>query len=243
MVSRVPVGGARPHRRRRHSRAGFGRRHLHQAERVADRAVHREEGRAARRRSARRAAPVRRSIRSSRSSTPRASRSPLATLRCTAKTSVTFRDHDSVGPGIRLDAWNELAIDDYLFVNGELIRILALPKGPDDDCQFYQVAGQRVGVPRHDADAPQLRRADVQGRNSPAGQDVPAERNAGVRARLPQRRRRRRATARTAASSSTRRPTARIRCAVTDAAASAARRTPTASPCARRSRTSPSLRA
>lgn len=70
---------------------------------------------------------------------------PLATLRCTAKTSVTFRDHDSVGSGIRLDAWNELAVDDYLFVSGELVRILALPKGPDDDCQFYQTAGQRVG--------------------------------------------------------------------------------------------------
>ncbi len=68
-----------------------------------------------------------------------------ATLRCTAKTFVTFRDHDSVGPGIRLDAWNELAVDDYLFVSGELIRILALPKGPDDDAQFYQVNGQRVG--------------------------------------------------------------------------------------------------
>ena len=70
---------------------------------------------------------------------------PLATLRCTAKTSVTFRDHDSRGGGIRLDAWNELAVDDYLFVNGELIRILALPKGPDDDCRFYQAGGQRVG--------------------------------------------------------------------------------------------------
>ena len=70
---------------------------------------------------------------------------PLATLRCTAKTNVTFRDHDSASTGIRLDAWNELAIDDYLFVNGDLMRILALPKGPDDDCQFYQSAGQRVG--------------------------------------------------------------------------------------------------
>ncbi len=70
---------------------------------------------------------------------------PLAVLRCTAKTSVTFRDHDSRSPGIRLDAWNELAIDDYLYVNGDLMRILALPRGPDDDCQFYQVAGQRLG--------------------------------------------------------------------------------------------------
>jgi hypothetical protein len=69
---------------------------------------------------------------------------PRAVLRCTAKTFVTFRDHDSAATGIRLDAWNELAIDDYLFVDGELVRILALPKGPDDDCQFYQVGGQRT---------------------------------------------------------------------------------------------------
>ncbi|QJW99666.1 WD40 repeat domain-containing protein [Frigoriglobus tundricola] len=70
---------------------------------------------------------------------------PVATLRCTAKTHVTFRDHDSGSPGIRLDAWNELGIDDYLFVNGDLMRILELPKGPDDDCEFYQTAGRRVG--------------------------------------------------------------------------------------------------
>ncbi|AMV24795.1 translocation protein TolB [Gemmata sp. SH-PL17] len=69
---------------------------------------------------------------------------PLGVLRATAKTSVTFRDHDSSSTGIRLDAWNELAIDDYLYVNGEVMRILALPKGPDDDCQFYQTGGQRV---------------------------------------------------------------------------------------------------
>src|SRR5581483_3789960 len=70
---------------------------------------------------------------------------PRALLRATATTYTTFRDHDASGPGIRLDTWNELAMDDYLFVSGELMRILDLPKNPDDDCQFYQVAGQRVG--------------------------------------------------------------------------------------------------
>lgn len=69
---------------------------------------------------------------------------PLGVLRATAKTTVTFRDHDSSAPGIRLDAWNELAVDDYLYVNGEVVRILALPKGPDDDAQFYQIGGQRA---------------------------------------------------------------------------------------------------
>ena len=48
-----------------------------------------------------------------------------AVLRCTAKTFVTFRDHNSNGTGIRLEYWNELAIDDFLYVGTELMRIKA----------------------------------------------------------------------------------------------------------------------
>ncbi len=70
---------------------------------------------------------------------------PRATLRCTAKAYTTFRDHDSINPGIRLETWTELGVNDYLFVKGELMRIAALPKGPDDDCQFVSVEGKRVG--------------------------------------------------------------------------------------------------
>ncbi|MBL8799110.1 MAG: hypothetical protein JNM56_34815, partial [Planctomycetia bacterium] len=70
---------------------------------------------------------------------------PRATLRCVAKTFATFRDHDSQNPGIRLETWNELAIDDYLWVGSELMRIQALPRHPDDDCRFFSVNGQRVG--------------------------------------------------------------------------------------------------
>lgn len=90
---------------------------------------------------------------------------PQATLRATAKTFVTFRDHDSASTGIRLDAWNELAIDDYLYVGGELVRILALPKGPDDDAQFYQVAGRRVAflgtTPSHHAQGTSMYRVEI----------------------------------------------------------------------------------
>src|SRR5262249_18737899 len=53
---------------------------------------------------------------------------PRATLRCLAKTYVTFRDHDSSSPGIRIEAWNELAMNDYLLVGGELVRIRDLPR-------------------------------------------------------------------------------------------------------------------
>jgi WD40 repeat protein len=70
---------------------------------------------------------------------------PRAVLRCVARTYTTFRDHNSTGPGIRLEYWNELAIDDLLYVGGELMRIQALPRNPDDDCQFYEVDGKRVG--------------------------------------------------------------------------------------------------
>jgi hypothetical protein len=70
---------------------------------------------------------------------------PRAVLRATVKVYSTFRDHDSAGPGIRLETWNDLAIDDLLYADGEVMKILALPKNPDDDCQFYQVGGRRVG--------------------------------------------------------------------------------------------------
>jgi WD40 repeat protein len=80
---------------------------------------------------------------------------PRARLRAIAKTYTSFRDHDSASPGIRLESWNDLAIDDYLFGGGELLRILALPRNPDDDCQFYQVGGKRLGflgtTPTHHA--------------------------------------------------------------------------------------------
>jgi dipeptidyl aminopeptidase/acylaminoacyl peptidase len=78
-----------------------------------------------------------------------------AVLRCVARTFVTFRDHDSVGPGIRMEAWNEFAIDDYVLVGQELMKIQALPRNPDDDCRFYAVDGRRVGflgtTPTHHA--------------------------------------------------------------------------------------------
>lgn len=62
---------------------------------------------------------------------------PRAVLRPVAETAITFRDQTSSQPKMRLDRWDELAIDDYLLVGRELVRILELPKNPDDDCLFY----------------------------------------------------------------------------------------------------------
>jgi WD40 repeat protein len=70
---------------------------------------------------------------------------PRATLRSLSKTFIMFRDHDSASPGIRIENWNDLAVNDYLLVGEELMRINQLPKGPDDDCQFFTRGGQRLG--------------------------------------------------------------------------------------------------
>jgi hypothetical protein len=80
---------------------------------------------------------------------------PRATLRCLTKTFVAFRDHDSSGTGIRIETWGDLAVNDYLLLGSELLRIRELPKNPDDDCQFAGEGGQRLGflgtTPTHHA--------------------------------------------------------------------------------------------
>jgi hypothetical protein len=70
---------------------------------------------------------------------------PRATLRCLAKTYTTFRDHDSSSSGIRIETWNDLGVNGYLLLGSELLRIRALPKNPDDDCQFFTEGSQRRG--------------------------------------------------------------------------------------------------
>jgi mono/diheme cytochrome c family protein len=70
---------------------------------------------------------------------------PRATLRSTAKTYTVFRDHESAAPGIRIEDWREFAVNDHVMIGNQLLRILALPKNPDDDCQFFQLRGQRIG--------------------------------------------------------------------------------------------------
>ncbi len=71
---------------------------------------------------------------------------PRVLLRCLAKTYMVFRDHDSSMPGIRIESWNELATNDYLYAGTELMRIYALPRNPDDDCEFYSRGRQRLGL-------------------------------------------------------------------------------------------------
>lgn len=68
-----------------------------------------------------------------------------AVLRAVGQTDLTLFDRDSASPGLRLTAWDGFSVNDYLLIGREVIQILALPKGPDDDAQFRSFRGQRQG--------------------------------------------------------------------------------------------------
>ncbi len=67
-----------------------------------------------------------------------------ATVRSTYETSVTLSDRDSASRGIRLLAWTGMAVGDYVMAGGEILRIQALPNGPDEDVIFESFGGQRL---------------------------------------------------------------------------------------------------
>jgi len=99
---------------------------------------------------------------------------PRAVLRSVGMTYLAFRDHDSAKEGVRLETWNNLGVDDYLLAGDELMRIRALPRGPDDDSQMYSVDGKRVAffdtTPRHHS----VERPMYQVQIHPPGKTFPA---------------------------------------------------------------------
>jgi hypothetical protein len=91
-----------------------------------------------------------------------------------AETEVAFRDHNSSGPGIRLTKWNNLAVNDTVLIGREVTRVFALPRNPDDDCQFWTEQGVRVGfletTPEHHPMGQPIYKVEVH----PPGATVPA---------------------------------------------------------------------
>jgi hypothetical protein len=69
-----------------------------------------------------------------------------ATLRCVAETVTTLNDRDSVTAALRLVSWTDLNVNDYVYVRGEIVQVLQLPLGPDEDVRFRNIRGQRLGM-------------------------------------------------------------------------------------------------
>lgn len=75
---------------------------------------------------------------------PKGNPVPRVVLRGLSKTYTIFRDNDSATNGIRIEAWNELAVNDYVLIGSDLMKIRALPRNPDDDCRFFQLDNKRM---------------------------------------------------------------------------------------------------
>ena len=71
---------------------------------------------------------------------------PRAILQPTDQTETAFRDHNSTTRAIRMTHWENLAINDYLLIGREVVRIQALPRNPDDDCTLWNQSGQRLAM-------------------------------------------------------------------------------------------------
>ena len=69
---------------------------------------------------------------------------PRAMLRSIAQTEVALNDPDSGRRSIRLAAWNDIAINDYLLVGDELMQVEAMPTHPDDDIRLKGFRGPRT---------------------------------------------------------------------------------------------------
>jgi hypothetical protein len=70
---------------------------------------------------------------------------PRATIRAVHATSLTLADRDSASPGLRLLSTDGLAVGDWVRIGNEILKIEALPRGPDDDFRFESFNGQRIG--------------------------------------------------------------------------------------------------
>jgi hypothetical protein len=64
-------------------------------------------------------------------------------LQATRDSWLTLRSTDANAPGIRLGQFSEMQLDDYMYFNGEVLKISRLARGPDADMNYYANRGKR----------------------------------------------------------------------------------------------------
>jgi mono/diheme cytochrome c family protein len=68
---------------------------------------------------------------------------PQVVLQATKDSWLTLRSADSNSAGIRLGQFMEMALNDYMYFNGEVVKISRLARGPDADMIYYTRGGVR----------------------------------------------------------------------------------------------------
>ncbi|MSU35744.1 MAG: hypothetical protein EXS36_11685 [Pedosphaera sp.] len=65
-------------------------------------------------------------------------------LRALRNSAITFRNKDANENGMRFENWEEMEINDYLYANGEVMKITRMPQGPDSDTMLYSANSRRA---------------------------------------------------------------------------------------------------
>ena len=68
---------------------------------------------------------------------------PRLLLQATKDSWLALRSADSASPGIRLGQFDEMELNDYMYFNGEVLRIFRLARGPDADMGYFSRNGVR----------------------------------------------------------------------------------------------------
>jgi len=68
---------------------------------------------------------------------------PHLLLQATKDSWLTLRSTDANAPGIRLGQFDEMELNDYMYFNGEILKIFRLARGPDADMIYFTRDGKR----------------------------------------------------------------------------------------------------
>lgn len=64
-------------------------------------------------------------------------------LRAVRDSWITFRGFDANAGGARLNHWEEMDLNQYLYMQGEVVKLFLYPRGPDSEFNFYAMGGRR----------------------------------------------------------------------------------------------------
>jgi WD40 repeat protein len=70
---------------------------------------------------------------------------PRVLLQAVRDSYVTFRSIDSLAIGCRFFNWEEMELNTYAYMSGEVVKLFRKPRGPDSEFDFYQSGGRRRG--------------------------------------------------------------------------------------------------
>ncbi|MBI1899740.1 MAG: pre-peptidase C-terminal domain-containing protein, partial [Planctomycetia bacterium] len=68
---------------------------------------------------------------------------PRLLLQATRDSYIEFRGIDSRTPDVRVANWEEMDLNEFLYLQGEVCKLFRAPQGPDSGFVFYSVGGQR----------------------------------------------------------------------------------------------------